>query len=189
MQIRMRQRCYNNDMDKVRRESLKDMLMQKVQHQQISAIDVVLRIIGGEIVRIHKGQRIRQPIVSHRRYHHDKNNNDHPLSLQGMLHLKDEISRRVVKVRVKVKVKPKAKERHQIDDNPVPEQEQHKNGKTMKPLNLLAKTTHKKTIQQKIQSKSMTYVEDKQRKVMRMILHMMDREIKKIQNLQKKTNI
>ena len=185
----MRQRCYNNDMDKVRRESLKDMLMQKVQHQQISAIDVVLRIIGGEIVRIHNGQRIRQPIVSHRRYHHDKNNNDHPLSLQGMLHLKDEISRKVVKVRVKVKVKPKAKERHQIDDNPVPEQEQHKNGKTMKPLNLLAKTTHKKTIQQKIQSQSMTSVEDPQKKAMRMILDMTNTETKKRQNIKKMTNI
>ena len=185
----MRQRCYNNDMDKVRRESLKDMLMQKVQHQQISAIDVVLRIIGGEIVHIHNGQQLRQPIVSHRRYHHDKNNNDHPLSLQEMLHLKDEISRKVVKVRVKVKVKPKAKERHQIDDNPVPEQEQHKNGKTMKPLNLLAKTTHKKTIQQKIQSQSMTSVEDPQRKAMRMILDMTNMETKKRQNIKKMTNI
>jgi len=165
------------------------MLMPKVHHQQISVIDVVLRIIGGEIVHIHHGQHLWRTIVSRIRYHHDKNNNDHPLSLQGMLHLMDEINRRVVKVRVKVKVKPKAKERHQIDDNPVPEQEQHKNGKIMKPLNLLAKTTLKKTIQRKIQSQSMTYVEEQQRKVMRMILHMMDKETKKSQNLKKKTNI
>ena len=53
-------------------------------------------------------------------------------------------------VRTTVRVRAKAREKDQIDVKPVPEQEQHKNGTNMKPLNLLAKTTHAMTIHQKI---------------------------------------
>ena len=113
-----------------------------------------------------------------------------------MLHLKDEINRRVIRVvkaevrmvRTTVRVRAMAREKDQIGVKLVPEQERHNNGTNMKPLNLLAKTTHTMTIHQRIQSQSMTYVKYKQKKAMMTIRHTMDREIKKNRNRKKMTN-
>ena len=99
-----------------------------------------------------------------------------------MLHLKDRISRRVIRVakamermaRMTLRVRVMVKEKGSVKS--VQAQEQHKSGTTMKLLNSLMMTVHMMITHQRIRNRSVTYATRRQMKAMMMTVHMMDKE-------------